>query len=105
MSWRNPGTKLGTEAGGRPESSPSLLTETLKVACVWAATLLLGAKILLQGCLLWKPAGSPWKVMGSFITKSRAELIMGETINCPDPDESRDERRGAVSSQAGRGGL
>ena len=42
---------------------------------------------------------------GSFIISSRAELILGETINCPDPDESGDERRGAVSSQAGHGGL
>ena len=39
------------------------------------------------------------QVTGSFVIKSRAELILGETINCPDPDESGDERRGAVSSQ------
>ena len=105
VGWRSRGAELRTEAGGPPESSPSLLTGPLSVACVWAATLLLGAKILLQGRLLRKPEGSPWNVTGSFITKSWAELILGETINCPDPDESEDERRGAVSSQAGRGGL
>lgn len=86
-------------------SPRQVLTGPLSVACVWAVTLLLGAKILLQGHLLRKPEGSPWNVMGSFITKSGVELILGETINCPDPDESEDERRGAVSSQAGRGGL
>lgn len=38
--------------------------------------------------------------MENLIMKSRTELIFGELINYHDPDESRDERRQKVSSEA-----
>lgn len=40
---------------------------------------------------------------GKLRYKVTGRANIGEAINCPDPDESRDERRGAVSSQAGAG--
>lgn len=101
-----PSAELQTEAGSLPGSSPSLLTGApLSIAYVWAATLHFGSQNITTGASPVETSRFLWKVTGSFIISSRAELILGETINCPDPDESRDERCGAVSSQAGHGGL